>query len=126
MDLRRMTERDKRADDKKLKKLSAHIGRLRAKAHPTAQEDKGNTPPWLTEQQKAEKDILDQSSQQNRNLLFSFIFLCIYLLITLGGIEDKDFILPNSRVILPIFGLGISIKGFFFFAPIMLLALRRA
>ncbi|MDH5678098.1 MAG: pentapeptide repeat-containing protein, partial [Nitrospinota bacterium] len=68
--------------------------------------------------------IIDKSSQQNRNALLLFVSTCVFLLITIAGVKDKSYILPNSDVTLPVINIGIPVGLFFFAGPILLIILH--
>ena len=70
------------------------------------------------------KEILDQSSMRNRTLLIAFLFLLLYICITVGVTTDLQLFLHNGKVTLPLLDTPIPLFGFYLIAPVILWAVH--
>lgn len=63
------------------------------------------------------KDALDRSSGLNRNLLLTFFPAMFYILIVAASTTDRQLLVPDSVIKLPILGVEINLFYFFAVAP---------
>ena len=70
------------------------------------------------------RDALNIFSVRNRN---KFIFLLLYqitIIVSTLNVRDEDLLLPESRVQLPVIGMGLSVQIFILIAPLVLVLLH--
>ncbi len=67
------------------------------------------------------KVILDDSSDKNRNAFITFLAFQIYLLVIVIGTTDKDLLIPDSQIQLPLVNFSVPLFGFYIIAPLLLL-----
>ena len=75
---------------------------------------------------KNEIEWLRESAENSSSLmagqLIVFLLAIMYILVTVYSTTDRDLLIANSRVVLPILGVNIPSNGFYVFAPLIVLA----
>jgi uncharacterized protein YjbI with pentapeptide repeats len=66
---------------------------------------------------------VEEASKNARKLFVSMLLGCLYLLLSIGATKDIDLLIDPSSSPLPLIQTTISMKGFYFFAPLLLLGL---
>jgi uncharacterized protein YjbI with pentapeptide repeats len=64
---------------------------------------------------------IEEASKNARHLFISMLLGCLYLLLSIGATRDIDLLIDTASSPLPFIQTTISIKGFYFFAPLLLL-----
>ena len=80
----------------------------------------GSSTPELSKEAEKLLDAANGASDPARNAWLAFLGLLTYLLVTLGGVTDKDLLL-NNPVKLPIVNVELPLFSFFQYAPVLLL-----
>ena len=57
-------------------------------------------------------------------LFIAFLFLLLYICITVGGTTDLQLFLPDSKIVLPLLNTPIPLFGFYLIAPVILWAVH--
>ena len=67
------------------------------------------------------KSALDTASSQTRNLFIAFLFFLLYVFVMVAGTTHMDLLNPESRIKMPVLGIGLPTLYFYFIAPFLLL-----
>lgn len=68
-----------------------------------------------------EKSSVDESSQHNRNLQVFFLLFQVYILVTVGATTDRQLLMPDAVINMPLLNIELKFMGFYILAPLLLL-----
>src|SRR3990172_3210602 len=70
--------------------------------------------------------VFDESSRHNRNVMVAFILFCIYILVSIASTTDKQLLVCDVRIQLPLISVAVPLVGFYILTPIFLFAYHLA